>query len=90
MNSLKADLSRLRADHARSEQACKSAQMELSLKSGQHEHAVSSLRRELDILRTHPKQGDIITELNEKVQMMDDLMRSKTQEIEENDDRFIE
>ncbi|THH21203.1 hypothetical protein EW146_g292 [Bondarzewia mesenterica] len=90
MSKLNADLEQLRANCARSEEAAKSAQMELTLRSTQHEHTLSTLRRQLEVLRSTPKQEEIIADLNEKIQIMDQLMRSKTQEIEENDDRFIE
>jgi hypothetical protein len=90
ISTLRAELERAHADYSRSEKAGKSAEMELSLFKAQHEQTVTHLQRQLDALRPNPKQDELIAELQERIQGMDSLMRSKTQEIEENDDRFIE
>ena len=90
ISGLKAELERTRSDYSRSEKAGKSAEMELSLLKTQHEQSVAHLQRQLDSLRPNPKQDESIAGLQEKIQVMDGLMRSKTQEIEENDDLFIE
>jgi len=90
ISALKAELERTRADYSRSEKAGKSAEMELSLLKTQHEQSVAHLQRQLNSLRPNPKKDVSIAELQEKIHEIDGLMRSKTQEIEENDDRFIE
>lgn len=56
----------------------------------QHEQTVASLRRELNALRAQPRLEDEIAELREKNLEMEELLRAKCLEIEENDDRFIE
>ena len=56
----------------------------------QHEQAVASLKRELNSLRAQPRLEDEIAELKEKNAEMEELLRAKCLEIEENDDRFIE
>jgi hypothetical protein len=64
--------------------------MQLTFQSAQHGQAVASLEREIQLLRATSRPDERILELEEKISYMDELMRSKTQEIEENDDRFIE
>lgn len=56
----------------------------------QHEQAVAALRRDLNALRANPKLEDKVIELEERHQEMEELLRSKCQEIEENDDRVLE
>jgi hypothetical protein len=51
---------------------------------------VASLKREIQLLQASSRPDERIQELEERISYMDELMRSKTQEIEENDDRFIE
>jgi hypothetical protein len=64
--------------------------MQLTFQSAQHDQAVASLEREIQLLRATSRPDERIQELEEKIRYMDELMCSKTQEIEENDDRFIE
>jgi hypothetical protein len=64
--------------------------MQLTFQSTQHDQAVASLKREIQLLQASARPDERIQELEEKIHYMDELMRSKTQEIEENDDRFIE
>jgi hypothetical protein len=64
--------------------------MQLAFRSAQHDQVVPTLEREIQLLRATSRPDERIQELEEKISYMDQLMRSKTQEIEENDDRFIE
>jgi hypothetical protein len=76
--------------YAHAERDGKAAEMQLTFQSAQHDQAVASLEREIQLLRATSRPDERIQELEEKIGYMDELMRSKTQEIEENDDRFIE
>jgi myosin protein heavy chain len=87
---LKTDLERLRADLAGSEKACKAAEVNLSLQNAQHKRESSELRRELSVLRSRPNLEQAVTELEERNNEMEDLLRAKCTEIEENDDRVLE
>lgn len=64
--------------------------MRLTFQAAQHDQAMASLKREIQNLQAASGQDERIQELEGKIGYMDALMRSKTQEIEENDDRFIE
>ncbi len=64
--------------------------MRLTIQAAQHDQAIAALKREIQSLQTESRQDERIQELEGKIGYMDALMRSKTQEIEENDDRFIE
>lgn len=68
----------------------KSAQVELTLQSSRYEQTVASLRRQLEVLQSNAQQEETIADLQDELQRMDDMLRAKTQEIEENDDRFLE
>jgi hypothetical protein len=51
---------------------------------------MSNLNRELAALRSQPNLEETVTQLQARNDEMDELLRSKCAEIEENDDRFIE
>jgi hypothetical protein len=80
----------VREKYAHAERDGKAAEMQLTFQSTQHDQAVASLEREIQLLRATSRPDERIQELEEKIRYMDELMCSKTQEIEENDDRFIE
>ncbi|KAI0931538.1 hypothetical protein AcW1_001086 [Taiwanofungus camphoratus] len=88
--TLTQDLEDARGSYLRSEKACKVAEVNLSMREIQHEQTLAALRRNLSSLRANPKLEDKIAELEERNLEMEDLLRNKCLEIEENDDRFIE
>jgi myosin protein heavy chain len=51
---------------------------------------MADLQRELTLLRTQPNLTDAVSELEERNNEMEELLRSKCIEIEENDDRALE
>ena len=55
-----------------------------------HEKTVSDLRKELEALQEVSKLEETVFELRERNEEMEQLLRAKCLEIEENDDRFIE
>ena len=63
--------------------------MRLTFQAAQHDQAIASLKQEIQNLQAASTEDERIRELEGKIGYMDALMRSKTQEIEENDDRFI-
>jgi hypothetical protein len=79
-----------RTESVRSDTAAKMAQMQLAFQKSEHEQKLSTLHRELANLRRQPKLEERVAELEEQNQQMDDMLRTKCAEIEENDDRFIE
>ena len=87
---MKTELEQVKEKFAHAERDGKAAEMQLTFQAAQHEQAIVPLKREIQLLRATPGQDERIQELEEKIDYMDELMRSKTQEIEENDDRFIE
>ena len=64
--------------------------MQLTFQAAQHDQAIASLRQEIRNLQATSTPDERIRELEGKIGYMDALMRSKTQEIEGNDDRCIE
>jgi myosin protein heavy chain len=51
---------------------------------------MADLQRELQLLRSQPNLSDIVCELEERNNEMEELLRNKCAEIEENDDRALE
>jgi chromosome segregation ATPase len=88
--AVKIELGQVREKCAHAERDGKAAEIQLTFQSAQHEQSIASLRREIQLLRATSGPDERVQELEEKIGYMDELMRSKTQEIEENDDRFIE
>ncbi|KDQ63134.1 hypothetical protein JAAARDRAFT_119281, partial [Jaapia argillacea MUCL 33604] len=90
ISSLNERLELAQTELLKSQKANKTADMNLTLQASQHEHAVASIRRELAELRSRPNLESTVVELNERIEEMDEMLRNKCTEIEENDDRMIE
>jgi hypothetical protein len=88
--TIKTELEQVKEKYMRAEREGKAAEMQLTFQTTQHNQAVASLKREIQLLQAASRPDERIQELEENISYMDELMRSKTQEIEENDDRFIE
>lgn len=88
--AVKAELEQVRERCAHAEREGKAAEMQLTFTTAHHDQTVTSLKREIQLLQAATRPDERVQELEEKISNMDSLMRSKTQEIEENDDRFIE
>ena len=88
--AVKTELEQVKEKYMQAEREGKAAEMQLTFQTTQHNQTVASLKREVQLLQAASQPDERIQELEEKISYMDELMRSKTQEIEENDDRFIE
>jgi len=88
--TLKKELEEAHTNYIRAEKACQAADTTSAMREIQHEQALAALRRDIQALRANPKLEDKIIELEERNTEMEELLRSKCAEIEENDDRFIE
>lgn len=64
--------------------------MNLSLQNAQHKRETAELQRELSALKTRPNLESALAELEERNNEMEELLRAKCAEIEENDDRVLE
>jgi hypothetical protein len=83
---LKANLEELNTSLAEAQKASQVTEVNYALQA----QDLASVRRELATLREKPNLEEVVAELREKNQEMDELLRQKSTEIEENDDRFIE
>ncbi|KAG5638395.1 hypothetical protein H0H81_000291 [Sphagnurus paluster] len=90
ITSLTELLEHTQADLARSEKAAKAAEVNLSIQSAQHNREMSDLTRQLATLRAQPNLQKALSELEERNNEMEELLRNKCAEIEENDDRALE
>ena len=90
IDALNEQVERVRADYVRAEKEWKAAEINLSLQAVQHEKVVSDLRKEMETLQEAAGLEETVTELRERNEEMEELLRAKCLEIEENDDRFIE
>lgn len=84
------DLERAHLELSRSEQSMKTAEVNLSLQGAQHKREMTDIRRQLAILQSQPDLQGPLVELEERNNEMEELLRNKCAEIEENDDRAIE
>ncbi|KAJ3855278.1 hypothetical protein EV368DRAFT_34975, partial [Lentinula lateritia] len=71
---------------AKVEKACSAAEVNLSLQNTQHKREVSQLLHEVETLRGRPDLEGVVAELEERINEMEELLRRKCEEIEENDD----
>ncbi|KAG6873218.1 hypothetical protein C0995_001572 [Termitomyces sp. Mi166 len=84
------ELEQVRADLARAEKAANAAEVNLSLQGAQHKREMSELNYQLTALRAQPDLQSALAELEERNDEMEELLRKKCVEIEENDDRALE
>ncbi|KAG6868339.1 hypothetical protein C0993_004830 [Termitomyces sp. T159_Od127] len=84
------ELEQVRVDLARAEKAVNTAEVNLSLQGVQHKGEKSDLDRQLAALRAQPNLQSALAELEERNDEMEELLRKKCVEIEENDDRALE
>ncbi|KAI9057754.1 hypothetical protein FKP32DRAFT_1323349 [Trametes sanguinea] len=87
---LEAELGDLQTKCSALDKLAKNTEANLAMQTIQHEQTVASLKRELNALRAQPRLEEEIADLKEKNAEMEELLRAKCLEIEENDDRFIE
>ena len=62
----------------------------MSLLTAQHKRELADIQRELDRLRSNGNPERVIAELEERNRDMEQLLKQKCAEIEENDDRALE
>ena len=62
----------------------------MSLLTAQYKRELADAQRELDRLRSNGNPEQVIAELEERNKDMEQLLKQKCAEIEENDDRALE
>lgn len=87
---LKEEVEGLRTEAAKFDEAAQKAEVSLSFKTVQFEQKVAMMQRELKKQQEHRHCQESIAELKEKTEYLEEMLRMKSVEIEENDDRFIE
>ncbi|KIL71523.1 hypothetical protein M378DRAFT_155107 [Amanita muscaria Koide BX008] len=90
IETLTSDRDTMRAEFLQSEKSCNAAEVNLSLQSAQHKREMAELQKELDAIRSKPDLAAAVTELEERNNEMEELLRKKCAEIEENDDKVLE
>ena len=83
-------MSKLEGDLARSEELSAKNTIGVGLASVQHKREMAELQRELESLRSKSHLEQVIADLEERNLEMDELLRQKCTEIEENDDKALE
>ncbi|KAG6879570.1 hypothetical protein C0992_001397 [Termitomyces sp. T32_za158] len=84
------ELEQVRVDLSRADKIANTAEVNLSLQGAQHKREMSELNHQLAALRTQPNLQSALAELEERNDEMEELLRKKCVEIEENDDRALE
>ncbi|KAJ2931894.1 hypothetical protein H1R20_g5200, partial [Candolleomyces eurysporus] len=90
IETLKSDMYDVRAKLDAAEQANAKVTLNLSLLTAQHKREMAEAQREVERLRSKSNLEQTIAELEERNQEMDQLLKEKCTEIEENDDRTLE
>ncbi|KAJ2914770.1 hypothetical protein MD484_g5634, partial [Candolleomyces efflorescens] len=89
IEGLKSDICGIQAKLNAAEQANAKATLNLSLLTAQHKREMAEMQREVERLRSKSNLEQTIAELEERNQEMDQLLKQKCIEIEENDDRTL-
>ncbi|KAJ3763127.1 hypothetical protein EV361DRAFT_810375 [Lentinula raphanica] len=84
--NLRDELDHVNTHVAKVEKACNTAEVSLSLQNAQHKRELSQLHQEIETLKSRPDLEGVVAELEERINEMEDLLRKKCEEIEENDD----
>ncbi|KAF8921939.1 hypothetical protein CPB85DRAFT_1265213 [Mucidula mucida] len=79
-----------RALLARTEKSANTAEVNFNMQTSHHKREMSQIQRELSNLRAKPNLDHIVAELEERNNEMEELLRAKCNEIEENDDKTLE
>ncbi|KIL71508.1 hypothetical protein M378DRAFT_174770 [Amanita muscaria Koide BX008] len=77
IETLTSDRDTMRAEFLQSEKSCNAAEMNLSLQSAQHKREMAELQKELDAIRSKPDLAAAVTELEERNNEMEELLRKK-------------
>ncbi|KAJ6520109.1 hypothetical protein C8R45DRAFT_808788, partial [Mycena sanguinolenta] len=88
--SLTSDLEQAKAQCARAEKAGKAAEVNLSLQTAQHRREMAEVQQQLTALQSGPDLSSALADLEERNNEMEELLKNKCAEIEENDDRALE
>jgi hypothetical protein len=80
----------LRSEAAKFDEAAQTAEISLSFRTVQFEQKLAMMQRELKKQQEHRQCQESVAELKEKNEYLEEMLRMKSVEIEENDDRFIE
>lgn len=89
-STLVSDLHAARTDLGRVESARQTLELNHDMQNAHQQRQLASLQREMEELRTMPDLQNAFAELEERNNDMEELLRLKTAEIEENDDRSLE
>ncbi|KAG5219751.1 Cytospin-A [Salix suchowensis] len=90
ISSLTASVQQLRDDLSRAEKAAQTSELNLSLQGVQHKREMAEMQRRIAALQSKPNLDSVVHELEERNNEMEELLRAKCAEIEENDDRVLE
>lgn len=85
-----ADTERCRALLTRAEKSASTAEVSLSMQNSHHKREIAEMQRELAALKAKPDFQTIMVGLEERNSDMEELLRAKCAEIEENDDRTLD
>ncbi|KZT72868.1 hypothetical protein DAEQUDRAFT_550302 [Daedalea quercina L-15889] len=90
IQSLSSDLDDAQTKLLQTEKALQGLEAESSMRQIQQEQTINVLKRDLRVLQSNPSLEEKIADLEERNTELEELLRNKCNEIEENDDRFID
>ena len=87
---MKTEVEKSKIDQANAEKAWKTAELNLSLVNVENKRQVTDLQKELKAYESRGHIETALAQLEERNNEMEELLRAKCAEIEENDDRALE
>ena len=90
LTRLKADAELWRNQAVKLDDIKQQMEVDHAVRINHFNQVIGKMERELQKEQSHRKCEDSISELKEKIEYLEEMLRMKTVEIEENDDRFIE
>lgn len=65
------------------------AESQLAVEVAQHQQVVAALQDELTTLRNRPESSPLPQEVQDKLEDLEEMLRRKSKEVEENDEAWI-
>ncbi|KAF4573255.1 hypothetical protein EYR36_007766 [Pleurotus pulmonarius] len=90
ISSLTTSVQQLRDELSQAEKAAQTSELNLSLQGVQHKREMAEMQRRIAALQSKPNLDSVVHELEERNNEMEELLRAKCAEIEDNDDRVLE
>lgn len=90
VKALKSDIESVRLDLASSQAACNKARITLDMTNANHARETERMEQEITALMSKGNLEEALADLEERNNEMEELLKQKCAEIEDNDDKTLE